>query len=138
MDTDWFQKVAIRQFLLTNLIRSPETKAFKLRIPISTLAASLDHMGDFPFKDPEEARFEGPALFIRGTKSHYIADDALPLVGKFFPKFQLVDVDAGHWVISENPKAFGQGNNFILSQSRDDAHDLAAVIEFIKEVDSRD
>lgn len=34
---------------------------------------------------------------------------ALPIIGKFFPKFELVDIDAGHWVISEQPEAFRKG-----------------------------
>ena len=78
----------IRQFLLTNLIRSPESKEFKFRIPLKTLAASLDHMADFPFRDPDEKRYTGPTLVVRGTKSHYIADNSLPLIGRFFPRFE--------------------------------------------------
>jgi len=96
----------IRQFLLTNLVRSPETNTLRFRIPIKTLAAALDHMADFPFRDPEEARFEGPTLVIRGTKSKYVADEALPVIGRFFPKFEVVDVESGHWVMSEKPEEF--------------------------------
>lgn len=68
-------------------------------------------MGDFPFDNNAHIRFDGPALFIRGTKSHYIADDVLPLVKQFFPRFVLQDVDSGHWVISENPEAFRKGES---------------------------
>lgn len=90
-------------------MRRPESKCLQFRIPIETLAAALDHMGDFPFKDPDEARYDGPALFIRGTKSHYVADDVLPLIGRFFPRFELRDIESGHWVISEKPEPFRQG-----------------------------
>jgi len=76
------------------------------RVPIQILGNSLERMGDFPFKDPQETRYDGPTLFIRGTKSHYIADDVLPLIGQFFPRFELADVDSGHWVTSEQPEAF--------------------------------
>ena len=103
------QRLPIRQFLLTNLIRSPETGKLKLRIPISTLAASLAKMGDFSFKDPDQIRYEGPTLFVRGTKSHYVADDVLPVIGRFFPRFELSSIDCGHWVISEKPEEFKQG-----------------------------
>lgn len=72
------------------------------------LGSALDNLGDFPFKDPEEVRFTKPALFVRGTQSRYVPDEAIPIIGKFFPKFQLVDIDAGHWVISEQPEAFRQ------------------------------
>lgn len=66
-------------------------------------------MADFPFKDPEVARFEKPTLFVRGTKSHYVADETLPVIGNFFPRFELKDVEAGHWIVSENPAAFREG-----------------------------
>ncbi|KAI9826849.1 MAG: hypothetical protein M1832_005788 [Thelocarpon impressellum] len=97
----------IRQFLLTNLHRpSPSSPDLKFRIPIDVLARALDHMADFPFKDPAQVRYDGPTLFVRGTRSRYVADDALPLVGAFFPRFELRDVEAGHWLISENPEGF--------------------------------
>lgn len=63
-------------------------------------------MGDFPFRDPDQTRFSGPTLIVRGTKSPYVADEALPVAGRFFPRFELADVVAGHWLISENPEAF--------------------------------
>lgn len=66
-------------------------------------------MADFPFRNPDEVRFEKPTLFVRGTKSHYVSDDALPVIGRFFPTFELRDIEAGHWVISENPEAFKNG-----------------------------
>jgi pimeloyl-ACP methyl ester carboxylesterase len=112
------EALPIRQFLLTNLTRSPETNAVKFRIPIKTLASSLSHLGDFPFRDPDESRYEGPTLFVRGTKSHYVADEALPLIGRFFPRFELLDIESGHWVISEKPEEFRRGVvDFLQRQS---------------------
>ncbi|SPQ21702.1 197ff6fc-5d0e-4840-8e87-4e825b11f733 [Thermothielavioides terrestris] len=103
------QDLTIRQFLLGNLHRpTPASKAQKFRVPLHILAKALDHMGDFPFKDPNEARFAKPSLFIRGTQSKYVPDELIPLIGQFFPLFELVDVEAGHWVISEKPEAFRQ------------------------------
>ena len=79
------------------------------RIPVNTLASSLDHMSEFPFTRATEAQFRGPTLFIRGTKSHYVPDDVLPLINGFFPSFELKDVDCGHWVISERREEFREG-----------------------------
>ncbi|MCJ1373511.1 hypothetical protein MMC20_004739 [Loxospora ochrophaea] len=107
--SDFEDALPIRQFLLTNLVRLPSSKHLTFRIPTRTLAAALDNMGDFPFKDPEDTRYDGPTLFVRGTKSHYVADDVLPLIGRFFPRFELQDIDSGHWVISEKPDTFKQG-----------------------------
>ena len=112
-DLSWWgclKVVGIRQFLLTNLVRSIDGKRLNLRIPVNTLASSLNKMGDFPFKDTYESRYDGPTLIIRGSKSHYVADDVLPVIGQFFPRFELRDIDSGHWVISEKPDAFRQGN----------------------------
>ncbi|KAI9662000.1 MAG: hypothetical protein M1831_002915 [Alyxoria varia] len=100
------ENLGIRQFLLTNLVRSPTNAHQTFRIPLPILANSLDAMADFPFKDPETHRYVGPTLFVRGTKSHYVADETLPAVGSFFPKFELRDIEGGHWVVSENPSAF--------------------------------
>ena len=86
------------------------------RIPVDTLGASLDHMADFPFKEPEQVRWEGDALFVRGTQSHYVSDEVLPIVGRFFPRFKVQDVDCGHWVISEKPEEFKNGVIDFLSE----------------------
>ena len=105
--------VGIRMFLLMNFVKA-ETgkkgeKEMRFRIPLATLAKALPDMADFPFKDPDVTRFEGPTLVVRGTKSHYVSDETLPLVGKFFPRFEMVDCDCGHWVIAEKPEEFRQG-----------------------------
>jgi len=100
------QDLAVRQFLLTNLVQPRGGAHYEWRIPLDYLTARLDGMGDFPFRDPDGARFEGPTLFVRGTRSPYVPDEALPAIGRFFPRFELADVEAGHWLISENPEAF--------------------------------
>ncbi|KAH7074582.1 Alpha/Beta hydrolase protein [Paraphoma chrysanthemicola] len=108
----------VRQFLLTNLVRPGPSQPLKFRIPVRILTDALDDMADFPFNNPDQARFGKRALFVRGTKSHYISDEVLPIIGRFFPRFELVDIDAGHWVISEKPEEF-----------------IKAVVEFLQESD---
>ena len=96
----------MRQFLLTNLIREAGGEHLVWRIPLDVLTKSLDSMGDFPYRNPDERRYEGPTLVVRGTKSPYVADEALPIIGRFFPRFELANIESGHWVISEQPEAF--------------------------------
>ncbi|KAK9471331.1 Alpha/Beta hydrolase protein [Dipodascopsis tothii] len=96
--------INIQHFLLTNAEIKPSGKV-GFRVPVDTIGKSLDHVADFPFH-PDEARYEGPTLFIRGTRSHYVPDEAIPVIGRFFPRFVLKDVEAGHWLISENPGRF--------------------------------
>ncbi|KAG6014263.1 hypothetical protein E4U43_006749 [Claviceps pusilla] len=102
------ESLSIRQFLLGNLYRPIGGSTQKFRIPLDTLGKSLQNLGDFPFKQPRDHRFEKPSLFVRGTESHYVADDVIPAIGEFFPRFRLIDINAGHWLISENPEAFRQ------------------------------
>lgn len=96
--------------MLGNLYRPDGEKTQKFRIPLDILARSLNNLGDFPYQSPGEKRFEKPALFVRGTRSNYVTNDMLPAIGQFFPRFRLADVDAGHWLISEQPEAFRQGD----------------------------
>ena len=107
------ESLPIRQFLLGNLIRRPDgTQTWQ--IPIKILANALDNMAAFPFTDPDEVRYEGPTLIVRGTKSHYVADEMLPVLGRFFPKFELVDIESGHWVTNEKPEEFRKGKSETL------------------------
>lgn len=115
--------IGVRQFLLTNLARGKDGIQ-RFRIPVKYLANALDNMADFPFTDPDQARWEGPTLFVRGTKSHYVADETLPIIGRFFPRFQVADVDSGHWVISEKPQEFRNG---MLKQCTQVRHGLMHV-----------
>lgn len=123
--------------MLGNLYRPNGEQTQQFRVPLDILGRSLDHLGDFPYKDPKKARFEKPALFIRGTQSKYVPDEVLPLVGEFFPRFQLVDVNAGHWLISEQPEAFLGGkwhvaDNPYLSITEQLS---VAVVEFLNPVE---
>ncbi|RAL13243.1 alpha/beta fold family hydrolase [Aspergillus homomorphus CBS 101889] len=112
------ESLPIRQFLLTNLVRVPEDRTMKFRVPLSVLGESLGNMADFPYREPGSVRYDGPTLFVRGTKSRYVTDDAIPAIKAFFPRAQIADVEAGHWLISEKPEAFRQ-----------------AVVKFFKELD---
>ena len=80
----------------------------KFRVPLSTLGSSLEGMADFPFREPGAVTYDGPTLVVRGTKSRYVSDESLPAIRKFFPNSEVADVEAGHWLISENPEAFRQ------------------------------
>ncbi|KAI5306848.1 hypothetical protein KEM56_006827 [Ascosphaera pollenicola] len=96
----------VRQFLLTNLIRNHDTGRYNFRIPVRILSNSLDEMAGFPFTEADSAKFDGPAMFIRGTQSPYVKDEARLLIKHFFPNYEMVDIDASHWLISEKPEEF--------------------------------
>ncbi len=96
------------------------------------LATALDNLGDFPYKEPAEVRFDKPALFVRATHSRYVPDDALPIIGQFFPRFELADIEAGHWLISEQPEAFRKGKTKPPSRDSDADDSRKVVVEFLK------
>lgn len=124
----------IRQFLLTNLQREKDGIQ-RFRIPVKYLANALDNMADFPFKDPDEARWGGPTLFVRGTKSHYVADETLPIIGRFFPRFEVKDIESGHWVISEKPEDFRKGKSLRHTMDNNSlfTNDGTAIVEFLQD-----
>ena len=66
-------------------------------------------MADFPYGMSDKISFDGPSLFVQGTRSGYIGKKSLPFIEKFFPNWELVPVEAGHWLISENPEGFKTG-----------------------------
>ncbi|RAH43619.1 alpha/beta-hydrolase [Aspergillus brunneoviolaceus CBS 621.78] len=115
---EYEESLPIRQFLLTNLVRSEEDQTMKFRVPLAVLGESLVDMADFPYAEPGAKQYEGPTLFVRGTRSRYVTDDAIPAIKAFFPQARIADVEAGHWLISENPEAF-----------------RLAVVKFFKELD---
>ncbi|HUA65364.1 MAG TPA: alpha/beta fold hydrolase [Alphaproteobacteria bacterium] len=58
---------------------------------------------------PNANRFIGPALFVRGGKSHYIAEDGLPQIQELFPQARIETIAAaGHWVHADAPEEFLQ------------------------------
>lgn len=98
----------VRQFLLTNLDRGKNDEVIKSKVPLKVISDAVvnGHISGWPYDHRISRWAKGPALFIRGTKSTYVPDDVIPDIGNYFPNFELVDIDSGHWVISEKPDAF--------------------------------
>ena len=92
----------IRGFLLQNLVFDGDVPRW--RVALDWIAAGMDAIEDFA--PPAGARYDGPALFIRGTRSDYVRPDYMPAIAGFFPHAQHAAVEAAHWVHSENPHAF--------------------------------
>ncbi|KAG8831272.1 hypothetical protein FRC17_003390 [Serendipita sp. 399] len=91
--------LTVRQFLLTNVSASPTPGGtLSFRVPPDIIADSMDHMGDFPFTSDDNVLFRKPTLVIRGAKSKYIKDSAIPMFSRFFPNHELATLNTGHWV----------------------------------------
>ncbi|KAG5638545.1 hypothetical protein H0H81_012046 [Sphagnurus paluster] len=107
IDTNFTEKDAtVRQFLLTNLnaLTADEPHA-KFRVPLDTLENAIPEIGSFPYA-PGERSWDGPTMFIKGSKSAYINRHSLAPMEAFFPNLKLETLDAGHWVHGDRPDLF--------------------------------
>ncbi len=95
----------VRAFLAQNL--ETDGDGLRWRPNLDALAAGLetDILG---FPDlPASARYEGPALFLRGERSDYVRPAHHDAIRARFPAAEFAVVpDAGHWLHAENPRAF--------------------------------
>jgi pimeloyl-ACP methyl ester carboxylesterase len=52
-------------------------------------------------------QFEGPALFLSGAESDYVARDHRALIKALFPRAHFAKIPgAGHWLHADQPRAF--------------------------------
>lgn len=111
----------VRQFVLTNVNRGKKDDECVSRIPLDIIgdAVTKGMIALWPF-DLLVSRWSGPSLFVRGTESTYVPDDVLPVIGNYFPDFEVRDVKAGHWVISENPVDFKKVLSEWVERKEDD------------------
>lgn len=95
---DW----GIRQFLLKNLYRTEDNRfAWRFNLPVIT-----SHIAEVGQPLVYSRPITTPALFIRGSRSHYITDEDAAQIANIFPNSRLVTIaDAGHWVHAEQPAA---------------------------------
>ncbi|KAE8254420.1 hypothetical protein A4X13_0g3418 [Tilletia indica] len=101
------QDIGVRQFLLTNLTRSPADAPFwTFRIPLDIIRRHISQLGDFPHGPDDSVSSVVRALFVKGSKSAYINHKNIPLARQFFPSMRLVTLEAGHWVQAEKPREF--------------------------------
>jgi esterase len=96
---------AMRQFLLTNLVRDEATGSFKWQVNLEALHASLPHIRQNPLLETD--RYPGPCLLVRGANSDFIDLDDAEEMTHWFPHLREEIVPhAGHNVHVENRKAF--------------------------------
>lgn len=106
--------LTVRRFLLKNLklVPSRDVSAsspspnFEWRIPLEIL---FKNYANICAAIPHHAPFPGPALFLRGGKSHYVPENGLPEISKLFPQATIETIaGAGHWVHADNREEFLQ------------------------------
>lgn len=94
----------VRAFLLQNLVKGPEGWGWRLNLV--ALAAAQAQITGFP-DQPADAVYQGPATFIYGELSDYVAPAHEAEIRRLFPTASLCPVaDAGHWVYADQPQGF--------------------------------
>ena len=105
-------ELAIRQFLLKNLIREGDGWAWRMNL--SVIADCYDLLRDAPTVEP----YSGPTLFIRGENSRYIIDDNRVGIMKQFPDSRIETIaGTGHWLHAEKPQEFNSLVSGFLAES---------------------
>lgn len=94
----------VRQFLLKSLARK-DSGGFEWRINLDAIETNIEKMGAgmvYP------GTFEGPALFIKGSRSDYYEKGDETLIQSIFPKAKFSILETGHWVQAEKPEEFSK------------------------------
>ncbi|RZJ63143.1 MAG: alpha/beta fold hydrolase [Flavobacterium sp.] len=92
-----------RQFLMKSLYwKQPGQLAFRFNLDVFT--KDPDAIGDAL---PSGAKFDKPALFLKGDRSRYIKDEDEELIRSHFPQAEIIEIkNSGHWLHAENPADF--------------------------------
>ncbi len=93
-------QLAIRQFLLKNLKRTPQGFAWKLN-----LTAIYHNLENILSAVQSSHPFSKPTLFVRGEKSDYITTADHATILQLFPKAKIKTIaGATHWVHADAPQ----------------------------------
>ena len=96
---------AIRQFLLKNL-DSNEGSDYRWKMNLPAIYENYPRINSAI----ESSRvYDGPALFIKGGRSNYIAEKDEAQIKSLFPEAKMQQIpDAGHWIHAEAPQRFAE------------------------------
>ena len=94
---------ALRQFLLKNVGRD-DSAAFRWKMNLPAIHRNYSKLNEAV---RTVSHFDGPTLFIRGSKSTYLTDSDCDDLKRPFPASRFATVqEAGHWVHSDAPATF--------------------------------
>lgn len=99
----YLKSFSVRQFLLKNLYRTADN-TFGFRMNLAVLSKRMEEIGE---NISSSESYNGPALFLKGSKSEYVSNADTEQIKRHFPKAQIAVIDnAGHWLHAENPDQF--------------------------------
>lgn len=95
---------AVRQFLLKNLKRGDSGYCWQMNLD----ALSAGYSSLMSAVDAEKP-FRGLTLFIKGSESDYITEEARPHIQRLFPQAEArIMQGCGHWPHAEKPRTFAR------------------------------
>lgn len=104
---------ALRKFLQTNVTTKADG-SYAWQINIEPIEKS-EKRTSFP---QIANSYAGPTLFVRGLKSNFIRDDDLPVIKRYFPNAEVVNIPNGdHWLHFTAQKDFLAVVDRFLSES---------------------
>ncbi|PYI27173.1 alpha/beta-hydrolase [Aspergillus indologenus CBS 114.80] len=110
----WNRNAGMRPWLMRNLEKHDDHPYVRPRIPQNILWEARDAMGEFPFREDDANRFNGPALFLRSRDSYYIPEGkGAEAIRSFFPTSCIEEVDyEGLHMALEKPELVANGRSF--------------------------
>ena len=107
----------VRQFLLKNLDYDAEAGRYRWQMNLDAIHAAYDEISAGLSEELDGKTYDGPALFVRGARSDYVAEQDLGAVRERFPQARLETVEgAGHWLHADRPDAFAEVVTTFLSE----------------------
>ena len=108
---DW----AFRKFLISNLERDP-AGGYRWVVTLGILESALPNL--FQQVPQSGQSYDGPCLFIRGSKSRFVEDGDFPMIRNFFPEVRIETVaEAGHNVHFDQTARFAEVVHQFLSET---------------------
>jgi len=104
LEADLLERIhdlGVVQFILKNIIYDKRLDRYSWRMNLDTIHLHYEKI--LEALDPS-SKYEGPTLFIGGSKSRYIKETDHELIYNMFPAARIEMIEgAGHWVHAEKP-----------------------------------
>ena len=101
--TEAIPELAMRKFVLTNLVRSPD--GFQWQVNLESILRALPDISSNPMKG--KTGYSGRTLILKGDTSNYILPEDEDLFQQYFPNSSLQTIpNSGHNVHFDNLPAF--------------------------------
>jgi len=103
----YVDNIAVRQFLLRNISLN-EQGGFTFKCSLNNIEQGYQQIMQ-NIASPNEQRFNGKTLFIKGGKSDYILPEHQNIIATVFPHAKAKIIQgAGHWLHAEKTVAFNK------------------------------